>query len=350
MIMDRLIIENEPKELLALDQYIYLLNDPLHATAFINYHGAISDPSFIGEYIRTDKNKFRIFPNSSFNPLIYRGENKIYKNFIPSLLRFDTNSIEHAIEWIKKVEFIDLIKMSPYNTFLASEENLSVLNCSFDIDFEAIAQHYGFATNYLDFTTDMVIAMFFAYTQYIEPGKFEPISDFGKYSPVLYVGNMKKLYQERNDEVFKIVGIQPVQRPTVQKALAFESHDEGNAFNNKFIKIELPKSMEMAVGIFEHFQGGDMLFPTNDICTEYSSRIRDKYITDEYVDLYCDKFSKDKKEIQSKLIKEGYEITSRKIVWSKCDFDFMNYQIKEILLPLMSYKIGYRGTSKPKKL
>jgi hypothetical protein len=201
MIMDKLIIRDEPKELLTLEQYIYSLNDPQFATAFINVFGMISDSSFIGQYLRTDKNKFRIFPNPSFNPLIYRGENKMYPNFSPSLLRLNTDPVKHAIEWIKKEEFIDLIRISPYNTYLGSKDNFSVLNCSFDIDFEAVAQHYGFATNYLDFSTDIVTGMFFAYTKYIGPGKFEPISDFGKYSPVLYIGDMKKLYQENDDEI-----------------------------------------------------------------------------------------------------------------------------------------------------
>ena len=350
MIMNNLIINDEPKGLIALKQYIQLLNDPQDATSFVNCYGAVIDRSFMGQFIRTDKDKFRIISNSSFSPLIYRGENKIYKNFIPSLLRIDTDSVEHAIEWIKKEEFINLIMTSPYNTYLSSKDNLSVFNCSFDIDFEAIAQHYGFATNYLDFSTDMGIAMFFAYTQYLEPGKFEQVSDFRKYSPVLYIGNMKKLYQEKDDEVFRIVGIQPVLRPTAQKALAFESHDEKSSFKDKFIKVELPKSEEMAAGIFEHFQGGEALFPSHDICTEYSKRIRDKYVASEYIDLYCDKFKKDKKDIQNKLIKEEYEITSRKVVWSQCDLSFMNCQIRELLLPLMGQKVGYRGTSKSLEL
>jgi len=343
--MDKIILNHEHCELTTIEQYISFLNEPRFAADFINVYNMVSDSSFMGEYISIDKNKFRIYPNSSFNPLIYRGENKIYKNFIPSFLRIDINSIEHAIEWIKKQEFIELIKISPYNTYLTSKDNLSILDCSFDIDLEAIAQHYEFATNYLDFSTDMLISMFFAYTQCIEPGNYIPIEDFSKYNPVLYVGDIKKIFQETDKEKFKIIGFQPASRPTIQKALAFEFDDVKNDFISKFIKIELPKSTYMSIGIFEHFQRGKALFP-KDLQTEFSKRIRDKYIISEYINLYCEKFKKNIKDVQNKLINEGYEITNRKTVWSQNDYNFMNYEIKDYLLPWMYQNIGYRKTSK----
>jgi len=343
--MDKLIINHEHCELTTLEQYIYLLNDPQFATDFINEYNLVSNSSFMGEYISIDKNKFRIYPNSSFNPFIYRGENKTYNNFLPSLLRIDPNSTEHAIEWIKKQEFIELIMISPYNTYLSTKDNLSILDCSFDIDFEAIAQHYEFATNYLDFSTDMLISMFFAYTYCIEPGKYEPINDFNKYSPTIYIGDIKKIFQETFKDSFKIIGFQPANRPTIQKALAFEFNDVKNNFKNIFIKIELPKTTYMSIGIYEHFQRGEALFP-KDIQTEYSKQIRDKYIISEYISLYCDKFNKNIKDVQNKLINNGYEITNRKTSWSQNDTNFMNYEIKELILPWMCQNIGYRKTSK----
>jgi hypothetical protein len=343
--MDKIVIKNESKELLTIEQYISVLNEPQFATAFINDFGMVSSTSFVGEYIRTEKNKFRIFPNASFNPLIYRGENKLYRNFIPSLLRIPVDSIEHAIEWTKKYEFIDLVKTGLHNTYLTSKDNFSILDCSFDIDLEAIAQHYEFSTNYLDFSTDMVTSMFFAYTQCLEPGKYEPILDFENYSPVLYIGDLKKLFRETDGKILKIIGIQPAKRPTVQRALAFEFNDGENVLNSLFKKVELPKLREMAIGIYEHFNRGDALFPKDDIYTEFSKRIRDKYIVSEHIDLYCDKFGKDRNDIQDRLIKNEYEITNRKIVWSQNDFGFMNYEIHELLLPWMYQNIGYRGTS-----
>jgi hypothetical protein len=344
--MDKIVIKNEPKELLTVEQYISGLNEPHFAAAFINEFGIVSNPSLVGEYIRTEKDKFRIFPNASFNPLIYRGENKLYKDFIPGLHRIPADSIEHAIECIKKIAFIDLVKTSLYYTYLTSKDNFSVLGCSFDIDLEAIAQHYEFATNYLDFSTDMATSMFFAYTQCIEPGKYEPISDFINYSPVLYIGDLKKLFRETGGEAFKIIGIQPAKRPSVQRALAFEFNDVKSVLKSLFTKVELPKSHEMAIGIYEHFKRGEALFPKDDIYTEFSNRMREKYIVSEHIDLYCDKFGKDRDDIQNSLIKNGYEITGRKIVWSHNDYGFMNYEIQELLLPWMHQNLGYRGTSR----
>jgi len=156
--------------------------------------------------------------------------------------------------------------------------------------------------------------------------------------------NIYKLIKINNEGIFRIIGFQPAKRPTVQRALAFELNDVKNDFKNKFIKIELPKSTDMAIGIYKHFQRGEALFP-KDIHIEYSNRIRDKYIISEYIDLYCDKFNKDKNAVRNEQIKNEYEITKRKIVWSQSDYNFMNYEIQELLLPWMYQNIGYRKTS-----
>ena len=53
----------------------------------------------------------------------------------------------------------------------------------------------------------------------------------------------------------------------------------------------------------------------------------------EYINLYCEEFNKDKNNIQDSLIEKEYELTNSKIVWSQNDLNFMNYEIKELLLP-----------------
>jgi len=343
--MNKLIIEKGQKDLLTIDQYIYSMNRREDAAMFINEFNLISDHSFFGEYINTENNKFRIFPQASFSPLVYRGENKIHSHFVPSFLRIEKDTNKHVIEWIKKTEFIELFKTSPFFTFLSSEKNFSILGCHFDIDLEAIAQHYEFATNYLDFTTDITVGMFFAYTQRIEPGKYIPILDFTNYDPVLYIGDLKKLYNGTIKEKFKVIGFQPALRPSIQRALAFEFNDKENLYRDNFTKIELPKSIDMSNGIYEHFSGGEALFP-NEIFNEYSCRIREKYIVSEYVKMYCDIYKKDYNKTEIELINEGYEITNRKIAWSQNDINFMNYEISDRLIPWLRNNIGYRGTCK----
>ena len=132
--MNKLIINKEQEDLLTIEQYIHIMNNREFATVPINDFGLMADRSFFGEYVNTENNKFRIFPNASFNPLIYRGENKKYNNFSPGFLRIDENSIKHVIEWTKRIEFIELIKTSPFITFLSSGMNFSVLGYHFDID------------------------------------------------------------------------------------------------------------------------------------------------------------------------------------------------------------------------
>lgn len=72
-------------------------------------------------------------------------------------------NIEHCFEWIKTEQFKEAFEKSILYKKLSE---LEIDGCSFNINLDALAQHYGFKTSYLDLTQNRLVAQFFAYTDY----------------------------------------------------------------------------------------------------------------------------------------------------------------------------------------
>jgi hypothetical protein len=81
---------------------------------------------------------------------IFRGQRKVWP-LKSSLFRLD-NDLEREAKWKETVVFCEwMLNNSRLTSFNASEDTLAL-----------IAQHYGFSTDLIDFTTDVLIAGYFA--------------------------------------------------------------------------------------------------------------------------------------------------------------------------------------------
>lgn len=94
----------------------------------------------------------------------YRGENQIYKSSQPTIHR----KIEHLSDCEKSVYlFVNSMRIAEFKLFidrfdilrLWTDRGLAVL-------YEPLAQHYGIETKWLDITSDLDVALFFANCQY----------------------------------------------------------------------------------------------------------------------------------------------------------------------------------------
>jgi hypothetical protein len=246
--------------LMSWEHLIKYLN-VLSQSVDISIHGMVNrtrDGKVLnGEFIKTAEDKFKIFLNpTGFSSYIYRGEHKEYKNFEPSLQRAlhkkETDKIKTTKNFIAALE-----KCSIY-TYFNQPVKWGGEYLTFDIDAEAIAQHYGFASNYLDLTRDVDVAKFFAYT-YVdeETGGYKPIVNFEQYSPTLYRANITDIYIRYGCEP---IGFQPFLRPIMQKALAVNLGENYNSVKDLFKEYQLTDAEE-AKKIFDNFKGGELLFP-----------------------------------------------------------------------------------------
>ena len=238
---------------------------PFYSTAYSLPNGKITNEFNVelkpnkkaGLIVKVKENKFRILLGNEYEPYLYRGENNKYDYFQPSLQRYEFLSPEYCLAWLKKEEFKERFKYTPYYKCLLQ---LRVMNHQFDFDLEAIAQHYGFATNYIDLTRSKEIAEFFAYTYWDSTdGCYKPIT--ANYSPRIYKAKMADAIRY-NPEIYQIVGFQACLRPLKQQAMALDLSDGNKTIRNELFEIIPLENTEQKVQeVFDKFEGGKLLFP-----------------------------------------------------------------------------------------
>ena len=341
---------NEGKKLMNLESYMSMINEEHYAYSQINRIGCVTDLGFQGIGVCVGDNKFRIMPPNEFNPLIYRGQNKYYPQLLPSSCR-PMETFQHFLAWVRKIEFIDLFRSTPYFTGLTGFKE--PFGCEFDYDLTAIAQHYEFDTPYLDFTKDAAIAMFFAYTKRLSSGQYVPIIDFEAddgYSPMLYIGNIKQIYSVMPND-FRVVGFQAALRPLLQQAICINASSKFGVNKEIFRAFSLPKSKEMAIGIYEHFKQGALLFPPKQADTLYHiseevQKEQGQVIFSGYIKQFCDTHPEHGKEqLEQDMLKLGYAIDKNPLCFPDELIARMQRELDQHILPWLSKNVGYRGTA-----
>jgi hypothetical protein len=339
---------NRGKTLISLEQYMRLLNEESYAHSLMNSDGCMTDPHIQGIGVRVSGNKFKILPPQEFNPLLYRGQNRDYPKLLPGSLR-QKSDLDRFTAWAQLTEFLELYQSSPYFSGLSGFKD-PCYHCEFEFDLTAIAQHYEFDTPYLDFTRDAAIAMFFAYTKRLANARYIPITDFeadGGYFPTLYVGNLKHIY-EIMPEDFRVVGFQAALRPQIQRAICINAGSEHGVDKKVFQRIPLPRSKEMAMGIYEHFKHGATLFPPEhaDLLFGCSLLMQGRAIFSGRIRQYCALFpTHDESTLQQELLDSGYVVVNDKPCLSVEAIDMMRHELEQGILPWLNRSIGYRGVA-----
>jgi hypothetical protein len=134
---------------------------------------------------------------------------------------------------------------------------------SFDLNIEAIAQHYGFRTRLMYFSRSKDVAMFFATCQY-DPVT-ESYAPMRKGTAVLYTADLKGLIDHRKgDATFLPLGLEPLPRPEAQRALAVRlNHGESLDDMPWVSRQELEVTPGLSQCYIDMFDVGTKLFPSN---------------------------------------------------------------------------------------
>lgn len=318
----------------------YSTAQKLHDGRIINaYNVELKPTEAEGLIVKVTDNKFRILIGNEYEPYLYRGENKKYDYFQPSLQRLKVNSPEYCLEWIKKELFIDIFKETPYYKRLCG---LQVRQYFFDFDLEAIAQHYEFKTDYIDLTRNQEVAEFFAYTYFDEENKcYKPITS--EYQPCLYRAKMADVIQY-DHSTFQIVGFQGCSRPLKQQAMALNLSKGNKTIREElFETISLENSEQKAKEVFEKFDGGKQLFPNETILHLKNIVENNDIVTEQYMIRYAKKFKIPFHKVKS-LLHNNYNIKIRnKYLYLNPDLImYMNREFNEKIKTWVDKKIGYR--------
>lgn len=314
------------KSIATWSQLLGILNDKDSIGAFINRYGMCSfdkegkkPPGII--FCDDDNEHFGVWVGNVFNPCIYRGENKVYSSFTPSIDRGDfiKGTFNGCAEIIKKMMFIKAFKRTPYYT---DGKEISAFGLRLKFDFEAVAQHYCYPTRYIDVTHSEEVALFFAYT-YFENGSYHPIVDFINYSLVIYRADIRFLHSS-DPSIMKKISFQVLKRPALQGALAMECAGEID-LKQYFQRQDLPKDPIVSKWIYERFGEGELLWPDKkyDCVYQLADFIQTSIVLDKATcEEYCSIYKCDKDKVYKILNEQGYRIEELKNIIGVEDCDW----------------------------
>lgn len=214
--------------------------------SLINHFGCHSTPRKNALFpLKVSKNKCLLLPAPEFSALLYRGQNNYFEVCKPTLSRRMTSS-EKLKANLQKIEFLSALKTHPLVKIFQNkyflERYYHLPNYKLKIDYEAIAQHYEFKTNHLDFSRDKEVAMFFMTCNYDPQNrKFTPISDDSM--GVMYSYDFK-LGILKNEHAINPIGFQPFSRPDKQKAFSIVFNRNLNFNDFDFVQKNILNSQK----------------------------------------------------------------------------------------------------------
>ncbi|WP_195603622.1 FRG domain-containing protein [Clostridium tyrobutyricum] len=223
----------------------------------------------------------------------YRGENQVFPYSLPSLNRKLIGKDKRQQELYRAVANLRIIQFYKFiwniNVVPYWEAKLS------DINYKALAQHYGFETHLMDLTNDFRVALFFATCKYIsETDSYIPLTDEiieskdeNKYGVIYHSPNWALDYispgaslqwnlehmNDKRDKPYGLdsgdldgmafqIGYQPLMRCHHQSGYIFPMRNKYPLqADNRFEILHFKQSPELSQRVFEMMGGGKKVFP-----------------------------------------------------------------------------------------
>lgn len=228
--------------------------------SWINRYGIVSELGLdLLMPVATSAGRYRFMPGPEFSPRLYRGQNQFFSTCAPSIFRVASDV--DALYWVaKSIELSAVMDRHPATNDLMAYQ---IEGLDFALNIEAIAQHYQYPTQLLDFSRSRDVAMFFATCAYDQAGDvFLPLKSG---DAVLYTVDFRELILQRGGQTsFLPLGLEPLPRPEAQRALALRLGPGENLNDRPWVQhqaIEITPTLSHHY--FEMFDGGKKLFPDN---------------------------------------------------------------------------------------
>ena len=241
------------------------------------------DDKFI--VVQTQKKRHTLKPNLARCHFLYRGQYKQFSHILSSFSRDDLpdkngklnpqrSRDKHLIANLKAEEFMQLLRLHPLFMMLdrgirlEPERKPVFLN----MNYYGLAQHYGFKTGLVDFTTDLDVAAFFACTENVGFDKYRPITDT-KECPtgVIYVHPVNPKYTFKCLP-FSTIGLQLFPRSGAQKGILFNEGRHPIPLDNLVQVFPFRHDAVVSLHFFNMMKNGMKLFPTDSI-SRYAQQI-----------------------------------------------------------------------------
>lgn len=251
------------------------------------------------EFLAIDKmdGTFMLVPYPEFNSFIFRGQSSEYDKCLPTIYRNKSKLIHRILSLAKVEEFKSVLKCHPAVN-ACSQFNINGIK--FNVDYEGLAQHYGLNTRYIDFTSNPVVAAFFASTSYdVESDRFMLFNGKNK-EGVIYEMNIHA--ETLKNKPVHAIGLQPLPRPAEQYGFGVLCGKNGLFDKYKIKKNHFDHDAFSAKQIFEYMDGGLKLFPDDPLALVAKKINASNVISSESIYAACNELKTRKVELH-KIIK-----------------------------------------------
>lgn len=198
----------------------------------------------------------------------YRGESEYHSDCRPSLYRTKMTDLDVFFERLKRCELELLLKQYPITSIYAHGLQFKdPAGCwhpfFFRINPDALAQHYGIKTEWMDLTVDLWTAAFFAATVN-EKGKYRPATtEDSKYGCFYQLSRIDMVLPgQRHDSRIETVGLQPLARPGRQAGYVYKMYPNDDFNKQSGVGATLFRQDDrINEFIFNYTNRGNRLFP-----------------------------------------------------------------------------------------
>jgi hypothetical protein len=203
-----------------------------------------------------------------FTQHVYRGQPEEHVPCLSTLGRLK-NSEEQLLALCRNAAFEDALGEHP---FVRLCRQARFLGHPLRVDTQGLAQHYGLATDLLDFTSNFDVASFFAVCYWDhEKLEYRPVVDTEK-PGVIYRIVPAFLVGTNLGADFEIVGWQPLKRPEQQRAFGLKMKKGMDLNMLPFVQIvKFRHCAKISNRIWKSFDDGRSLFP-DDAAGELAKR------------------------------------------------------------------------------
>lgn len=274
----------------------------------------------------------------------FRGENDRYEKCESSRSRSCKSLEDKVLADLKVIEFELALKQFP-QVYLAEKDGMH-------IDYFAMAQHYGLNTDYLDITSDIGVAAFFACTKFNSDGSVTVNNN--EYAQIRVATLLMPDNPLSPENKLHIFGLQPFLRPSRQRGSCLQLAD-GEDFAKRSLAYVFktnPEDSLIIINTFTELTGKKAtnrlwLFP-DEIIDPVADIIKSKKcISDAAIDEYCSRFKEDRASIISLIDASSYSIIYEPTKWIS-DEEKNRLEVELTPYPYGKNKIATRLCFKPK--
>ena len=265
---------------------------------------------------RLRSQRFSLKPNLKGRKYLFRGQSNFYPSCTPSIYRTGKNEdTNYLIEECALGQELMLLMLShPLVQLLDFGFPLGRLYFRIEMNLFGLTQHYYNKTNLLDFTSDPLVAAFFATSDYDpQTDTYSPVLDENR-SGVLYFYNLNPETSFKTDNL-RSIGLQVFPRSGAQKGFLLEMSKDEDL--NKYSNVEyvtFNHNAELSQKIFDMMLGGKLLFPDDILARHWNTYNKNqKFVSKSAMVLNSIINSHEKYSLLVDAIKEyGYEIKNYK--------------------------------------